>query len=253
MNRFEEYYMQKGLHADKWDNYLEVYDEYFQRFLGKDVINILEIGLFKGESLKMWDYYFDKKVNIFGIDINQECKKFESKNIKIFIGSQSDKKFLEYVKSVLPKIDILIDDGGHTMKQQIYTFNMLFDHIKEDGLYVCEDVHTSYWLTYGGGYKRMGSFIEFSKKFIDKIHARYSEQKNFKVDEYTKSIRAIHYYDSMVLIEKRKTEAPKRIITINNSSKTKVKKIRMLIAFILKRINKVLAFFRLPSFYYGRR
>ena len=90
MNRFEEYYMQKGLHADKWDNYLEVYDEYFQRFLGKDVINILEIGLFKGESLKMWDYYFDKKVNIFGIDINQECKKFESKNIKIFIGSCYD-------------------------------------------------------------------------------------------------------------------------------------------------------------------
>ena len=53
-------------------------------------------------------------------------QKFEEENTKIFIGSQTDEKFLTDLKSKIPNVDILIDDGGHTMKQQITTFNVLF-------------------------------------------------------------------------------------------------------------------------------
>ena len=65
------------------------------------------------------------------------------------------------------------------MLQQIVSFEELFDHVKPDGTYLCEDIHTSYWMNYGGGYKRRGSFIEYSKNFIDYIHAYHSRQKKF--------------------------------------------------------------------------
>ncbi|MDZ7817326.1 MAG: hypothetical protein U5K55_01380 [Aliarcobacter sp.] len=41
------------------------------------------------------------------------------------------------------------------MKQQINTFEELFDHIDKNGIYLCEDIHTSYLEEYGGGYKKM--------------------------------------------------------------------------------------------------
>jgi hypothetical protein len=40
-----------------------------------------------------------------------------------------------------------------------------------DGLYVCEDLHTSYWPEYGGGYRDARSFVEYSKTLIDHLHA----------------------------------------------------------------------------------
>lgn len=142
---------QEAIH--KWYGYFDVYEKHFRRFRGKDV-NILEIGVQNGGSTKMWEHYFsvdNAKVNIYGVDINPKCKEIENENIKIFIGSQEDRSFWERIKGQIPKIDILIDDGGHTMKQQIITFESMFSHIKHDGIYWCEDLHTSYFKAYGGG------------------------------------------------------------------------------------------------------
>jgi hypothetical protein len=191
----------------KWTHYFEIYEKHFSRFRGKDVV-ILEIGVFQGGSLQMWQNYFGEKAQIFGIDIDPKCKIFEEENIKIFIGSQSDRVFLNEIKNAIPMVDILIDDGGHTMKQQIASFEELFDHIKDDGVYLCEDLHTSYWRKFGGGYKRKNTFIEYSKNFIDYLHAFHSKQKKLKVNSFTRSVNSIHYYDSVIVIEKRKREKP---------------------------------------------
>ncbi len=99
----------------------------------------------------MWKKYFGQNAKIYGVDINPNCKNLEEGNIEIFIGSQSDRTFLRKIKEQIPPIDILIDDGGHTMTQQIVTFEELFGHIKETGIYLCEDTHTSYQIMYGGG------------------------------------------------------------------------------------------------------
>lgn len=115
-------------------------------------MTILEIGVFKGGSLQMWKHYFDAanhNVKVYGIDINPDCKALEEENIEIFIGSQEDREFLRSVKEQIGKVDILIDDGGHTMDQQIITFEELFDLVSEDGIYLCEDLHTSYMEAYG--------------------------------------------------------------------------------------------------------
>ena len=155
----------------------------------------------------MWKHYFGGNAKIYGIDINPDCKQVEEENIEIFIGSQSDRDFLRRVINKIPPVDILIDDGGHTMQQQIISFEELFAHIKPDGVYLCEDLHTSYWAEYGGGYKLPGNFIEYTKELIDELNAWHYRPPS-QVDAFTRSVNSMHYYDSVLVIEKRPRKAP---------------------------------------------
>lgn len=244
MNQLQSYFNNnKGRLIHKWNHYFEIYDNHFSRFKNTEVV-ILEIGVSQGGSLQMWKDYFGDKAKIYGIDIDPRCKSFEEKNIEIFIGSQSDKKFLKEVIQKIPKVDILIDDGGHSMKQQIVSFELLFDHIKENGVYFCEDCHTSYWWQYGGGFERRNSFIEYSKNWIDKINAFHSKTSNLKVDNFTLSAKSIHYYDSVVVIEKGKIAKPFASKTGNAGfdyppqKKITVKNI----------LNRILGIFRIPMY-----
>jgi cephalosporin hydroxylase len=255
MNDLEKYFREnKGKVISKWIHYFDIYDRYFSRYRNKEVI-ILEIGVYQGGSLQMWKNYFGDKAKIYGVDINPKCKDLEEENIKIFIGSQSDRKFLNEIKAQIPRVDILIDDGGHTMKQQIVTFEELFSHVKDDGVYLCEDLHTSYWLDFGGGYKRAGTFIEYSKRFIDYLNAYHSEQNGLKVNDFTRSVNSIHYYDSVIVIEKAKRVKPHFEKTGNYvfqepiPNLTKSQQLRKIInRQFKKRSNKILRFFRLPGF-----
>ena len=206
MNDLEDFFFNKNHRLmHKWRHYFEIYDTHLHHLRDQHV-NILEIGIAHGGSLQMWDYYFKGNATIYAIDINPECKKFESDNVKIFIGSQDDKAFLQKVRDSIPKIDILIDDGGHRMKQQIITFETLFNHITENGIYICEDMHTSYWKTYGGGYRKKRSFVEYAKKLIDLLNAWHI--KNMKPTDFTTSSHSMHFYDSVLVIEKRPMSSP---------------------------------------------
>jgi len=208
MNDLEKYFKANTKRRIfKWQHYFEIYDRHFSRFRDKE-IHLLEIGILHGGSLQMWKDYFGAKVKIYGIDINPECKKFEEENIQIFIGSQSDREFLREVKKQIPPVDILIDDGGHSMEQQITSFEELFEHVTANGVYLVEDLHTSYWEEFGGGHKKNGTFIDYSKNFIDRINAFHSKEDSLKVSSFTESTHSLHYYDSVLVIEKRKMEKP---------------------------------------------
>lgn len=238
MNDLEKFFYSNTDKAiSKWKHYFEIYDRYFSRYRGKDV-TIVEFGVLHGGSLMMWKDYFGKGAKIYGIDINPACKALEDEQIKIVIGSQEDRKFLRKLASEIPKIDILIDDGGHTMAQQQNTFEELYPHIDRNGIYLCEDIHTSYWRKYGGGYKRRRSFVEYSKNFIDNINAWHAENKRkLPVTDFTRSTYALHYYDSMLVIEKREISPPESLITgcIEISKKTRPRKT------ILQHIKKLLS------------
>jgi|WetSurMetagenome_2_1015567.scaffolds.fasta_scaffold123711_2 hypothetical protein len=209
MNDLEKYFIETtGRQLHKWKHYFEIYDRHFSRFRGTDV-HIVEFGVFQGGSLQMWKEYFGPNAKIFGIDINPHCKKLEEEQIEILIGDQEDRTFLKSLTEKIPKIDILIDDGGHTMKQQINTYEELFPYIDKNGVYLCEDLHTSYWWDANGGYKRRGTFIEYSKNFIDYINAWHSVQPGrLSVTGFTKSVHSLHYYNSVLVIEKRPIEKP---------------------------------------------
>jgi hypothetical protein len=209
MNDLETYFKENtGRLIHKWNHYLEIYDRHFSRFRGTDV-HIVEFGVSYGGSLQMWKHYFGPRARIFGIDINPQCKKLEEEGVEIFIGDQGDRNFLKELANKIPRIDILIDDGGHTMQQQINTFEELFPRIDRNGIYLCEDLHTSYWTKFGGGYKKPDTFVEYSKNFIDYIHAwQASQTDTLRVTEFTRSVHSLHYYNGILLIEKRPMEKP---------------------------------------------
>lgn len=204
MNPLEHFfYREPHRMMAKWSHYHEVYHTYFQKYRGRPV-TVLEIGVYGGGSLQMWKKYFGPGSRIVGIDIMEECRQYEEEQIRIYIGSQEDRDFLRGLVAELGVIDIVIDDGGHFMNQQIVTFEELFPKLAEGGVYICEDMHTSYWPAYGGGVGTGKSFVDYSHNFIDSLNARYSVSEQLEVNELTRSIHGIHYYDSMIVLEKRK-------------------------------------------------
>lgn len=248
MNDLEKYFHDnKGRLIHKWQHYFDIYETHFSRFRNKEV-TILEIGVFHGGSLQMWKHYFGSKARIYGVDIDPRTKELEEDNITILIGSQSDRRFLRNLTKQIPPIDILIDDGGHKMKQQIITFEELFGHVKPDGVFLCEDLHTSYRLAYGGGHKRSGTFVEYSKNFIDYLHAFHSEQLSLPVSEFTKTVKGVHFYDSIVVIEKAKRQPPVDLVSGNPSFPLEPPERAGFVLRQIYAINKVLRFFRLPAF-----
>jgi len=255
-NLFEIFDNHKGNEIYKWEHYFDIYETHFSKFKNSpNPITVLEIGVLNGGSLQMWQKYFGPNATIVGIDIYEECKKYEKDNIKIRIGSQADLNFLKELSNEFPKIDVLIDDGSHRVLHQIITFEYLFKFINSGGVYLVEDTHTSYWVEYGGGKKRNGTFLEFSKKLIDSLYARYSEQRHFKLDFYSENLYSIHYYDSIVCFNKQKTRPPvtlKRGIKepdrISKYSDLKKSLFFKFSYYILFKINKILQFFNLNGF-----
>ena len=195
----------QGRFIHKWHHYFDIYHNHFSRFRNRPV-TLLEIGVFEGGSLQMWKKYFGRRAKIYGVDVDPKCKDLEEDQIKIFIGDQADRNFLRELAEKIGNIDILIDDGGHTMVQQITTFEELYPSVSATGIYLVEDLHTSYWEDYGGGYKKQGSFIEKAKEFVDAINAWHSREPELTPGSLTKSATGIHFYDSVLVIEKYPNE-----------------------------------------------
>ena len=203
-----------GRELTKWYNYFEIYDRHFARFRGRSPV-VLEIGVDEGGSLHMWHEYFGAGTRVVGIDVNPACKKFEDEATTILLGDQADRAFLAAVRERLPRIDILIDDGGHRMEQQINTFEELYRHVQPHGIYLCEDMHTSLWPDYGAGYRHAGSFLEYTKALVDRLSAWHSPDPGvLAVDGFTKSTHSMHFYDSVVVIEKRPMDEPKLYVSL---------------------------------------
>jgi 23S rRNA U2552 (ribose-2'-O)-methylase RlmE/FtsJ len=191
----------------KWMHYFEIYDRHFSKFRNGP-LSLIEFGVSHGGSLQMWKNYFGPQAMIYGVDINPNCVNVAEENINIIIADQEDRESLRAIKKLAPKFDIIIDDGGHTMTQQIHTFEEMYEHLKDGGIYLCEDVHSSYFPDFGGGYRKSGTFVEYSKILIDQLNAWYSTEPNFAVDEFSRNTFSMHFYNSIIVIEKRAIDAP---------------------------------------------
>ena len=182
----------------KHTTYFEVYDDLFNSYRGRE-ITFVEIGVLSGGSLFMWRNFFGPKARIIGVDLNPNAKKWEADGFEIYIGSQSDESFWsEFTESVGP-IDLVLDDGGHTYEQQIVTAEMLISNIKDGGMLVVEDTHTSYMTGFG---PRKYSFIQYTKNMIDLMNQRFGEFNNEKADHRVWSIRI---YESIVAFDINKS------------------------------------------------
>lgn len=212
-NPLAQYFVRnQGRPLYKWHHYFEIYHRHFQRFRGTSPV-VLEIGVFHGGSLQMWRDYFGAGAKIVGIDIDPRCRQFEDELTTVLIGDQADPAFLADVRKRFPRIDIVIDDGGHMMQQQIVSFGELYPHVQPSGVYLCEDVHTSYNPRWDGGLRRPGTFIEFSKTLIDALHGWYFVPEGSELDVHTAGTYSLSFYDSVVVVEKRPIQPPRVSIT----------------------------------------
>jgi len=178
----------------KHESYFHTYTELFEKYRGKKIV-FVEIGILNGGSLFMWRDFFGEEARIIGIDLNPEALKWEQDGFEIYIGNQDDPEFWKSFFKEMGPVDIILDDGGHTNRQQIITTASCIKHIKDGGTLVVEDVHASYMRKFGNPSKY--SFINFSKHLVDSINSRSSRINRAKND-YWKHIHSIVFYESIV-------------------------------------------------------
>ena len=201
--------------TDKEDghHYARHYQRHFAALRHRK-LNVLEIGIggyqnprSGGQSLKMWKAYFPRS-RIFGIDIYDKSFHDEPR-IKTFKGSQVDEAFLAKVAEEIGPLDIVIDDGSHLNEHVIATFKILFPQLGPQGIYVVENLQTSYWDNVEGqrwgGAKELTAphtSMNFFKSLVDGLN--YAE---FTLDDYAPSyfdqhIVSMHFYHSLAFIHK---------------------------------------------------
>jgi hypothetical protein len=123
-------------------NYLQAYDKLFYEYRDKK-INLLEVGVHEGGSLLLWKDYFSNGT-IYGMDNNPEITLVKDiyryrLNRNIFRSDSRRKKEVDKQLRDL-KFDIIIDDGDHRFGAQLKTYMNLKHRLKENGIYIIEDV-----------------------------------------------------------------------------------------------------------------
>jgi hypothetical protein len=154
-------------------HYCEFYVQHFKDRKDEN-LKILEIGVKEGDSLLMWKEYFPNS-NIVGLELNPEpLKNFRHDRVKIYFGDQADTSLLKEVCQNEGPFDIIIDDASHINEHHQISFEYLFEKgLSNNGIYVIEDLGTSYWSPWGGALKKKDATIEFMKDLVDNINFRF--------------------------------------------------------------------------------
>lgn len=198
--------------ASNYHNYTEIYARYFAPLKDKP-IKFLEIGIWKGYSVKLWEEYF-KNADLYFFDVTFSQIEYYSQRSHYLLANQDNAQDLQNAMAKTGgDFDVIIDDGGHTMNQQIVSFQTLFPYVKKGGMYIIEDLHTSYWREFGGGGKAVTT-VNYLKSLIDEInfvgvntrrasHLDVDPAVLKKLNLYREQIESIHFYDSVAIIIKR--------------------------------------------------
>jgi len=195
-----------------YHKYHEIYDFFLKSYYKKQG-SILEIGISGENSLKMWLELFPNAF-IYGIDIG---KQLNGSRHNVFKCDQSNINDLFNVKEKIKSKNIFFinDDGSHIPEHQLLTFNTLFPILCEGGIYIIEDIETSYWTKNGlygyktrYGYKHPDSIIEIFKDVIDSINSEFSKITKSRVN-HLQFISNITFSKNCIIITKKKQEKRK--------------------------------------------
>ena len=180
----------------KHESYFSVYDKLLSKYIDQD-ITFVEIGILDGGSLFMWRDFLGDKARIIGIEINPVAKKWEEHGFEIFIGSQSNPVFWKDFYETVGSIDVLIDDGGHTYKQQIVTVEEGLENINNGGMIVVEDTYTSYQKEYG--YPSKYNFLSYASNLVDGMNLRTPKIGYKGIPN--NNIEQVSFFESIVAID----------------------------------------------------
>ena len=144
----------KAYGAIKPAYYAEIYEKHFDRFRSQD-IRLLELGVHRGDSLRMWRDYFEKGI-IVGLDLGKSEVNDPSGRIRLYQGKQQDVDLLDRValENAPSGFDVIIDDCSHMAQLSYLSFWHLFTHhLKVGGVYVIEDWSLGYWQDWPDGHR----------------------------------------------------------------------------------------------------
>jgi tetratricopeptide repeat protein/methyltransferase family protein len=202
--------------TDKWGAhfYTPVYHQLFAH-LRERPVRLLEIGIggyefarLGGASLAMWADYFPNG-RILGIDVCAKTLELDPR-VSIRQGSQDDAAFLTRMSSEHGPFDIAIDDGSHVPAHVIASFNVLFPLLADGGLYVIEDVQSTFWPQFGGSVLDGGGTMQLARTMLEHLH--HAEiaivQPERPVSELVRSIRSFRAWHNVFAIEKGDNSEP---------------------------------------------
>lgn len=198
-----------GTHIFNGRSLLNTYEKYFNP-IRYEQLNILELGILDGGSLKTWEEFFPN-ANIVGLDISPDKTQFETQRTKIYIGSQDDNDIISKIKQDYPSgFDIILDDASHINELTIKSYNLLFDWVKPSGFYIIEDTCCAYGLdeyptfindvkTWPGMEKNRPdvSFSNTRSQLNDFLYPKIRD-----LDMKVGNIYAMHFYSETLIIEK---------------------------------------------------
>lgn len=189
--------------------YIDPYDWHFNH-LRDQPIKFIEFGVLAGASFQMWADYFSQG-KVYGVDQTPPTAcgmSLDNGRAEIILGNLDLPEFHnQLIAQTGGQFDIIMDDASHYMEQQQLLFRSFFPHLKPGGIYALEDLHTSYWPQFHGGWKTPGSTIEFLKELVDAPsmdawrEARCTNQPTTQLFEG--QIHSIHFYLGLCLIYKR--------------------------------------------------
>jgi hypothetical protein len=155
----------------------------------------------------MWQVYLGEKAHIYGVDIDPRCQAYAEDGIRVLIGDQADREFWQHFRQEVPRLDVVIDDGGHQAVQQTATLESLLSHMEPGGVYICEDIHG-----------RSNPFLSYLDAFARHLHTGNInwDQSETIVDVTGSTIRghaeanglqqivdSVHFYPFLSVIERR--------------------------------------------------
>jgi len=148
------------------------YQDFFDTYRDKE-LNILEIGIREGDSLRLWEKAFPKS-NVYGVD-NNNSKKFKdviSERIEVTFGDA----YTNEIVDSLPSFDIIIDDGPHTLESQIKCLELYLSKLNDDGVILIEDIQKyEYIEVLEETYKKLGGDKEVEFYDMRSIKNRYDD------------------------------------------------------------------------------
>lgn len=201
-----------GPGVEKYRHYFEIYERFLEKFRGRRA-RALEIGIADGGSSVLWRRWLGASLELHCLDVNPRCVAGDAA-ATTHHGDQGDAAVLAAVAAAASgPFDVVIDDGGHAMHQQIASFQFLYPRLAPGGVYVVEDVHTSYWPSFGGD--SGSSFVDFARDRVDALHYfRAPPAARAKMGpgarEFAAWTKAVSVFESVVVFEKRATPADAR-------------------------------------------
>lgn len=190
--------------------YQFAYGFLLQQLRGRKV-KMLEIGLGcgmgygPGASINLWKDYFGPHLELHILEYDATCAApYRPKVDQLFTGDQSNREVLKkLIADGGGSYDFITDDGGHTMNQQIVSWQELWRALKPGGIYVIEDLQTSYWANYGGKVRGPNTTIERIKDAIDGFYTEAPADLWSSEDTYAREIHSMHCWHELCAFIKK--------------------------------------------------